>query len=65
MAKRGRPTDNPKDTSIKIRLDNETLRMLNECTEMFYPNRSEVIRQGIGMVYKELKRISSYNFEEE
>lgn len=50
-AKRGRPTDSPKDTIVKVRMDKEIVAMLDECTEKLDATRSEVIRTGIRKVY--------------
>ena len=50
----GRPTENPKEIMIRVRVDSETLEKLDKCVEMFYPNRSEVMRQGINQIYNDL-----------
>lgn len=47
----GRPTDSPKQTVIRARVDDETLQKLDSCTEQLEKTRSEVIRQGIDKVY--------------
>ena len=53
----GRPLkENPKDTRIQIRLDKDTLEKLDKCAESKDTTRSDVIRQGIDLVYAELKK---------
>ncbi len=55
--KTGRPLkDNPKDKRIQIRLDKETLETLDKCAKVNSTTRSEVIRQGIGLVYAEIQK---------
>ncbi len=50
--KTGRPkSDNPKDTRIQVRIDQETLAKLDECAEKQNTSRSEIIREGIDMVH--------------
>ncbi len=53
----GRPLkDNPKDTRIQIRLDKETLDKLDDCANNKNTTRSDVIRQGINLVYAETQK---------
>jgi len=49
--KMGRPTDNPKNISLKIRLDDGTAEKLTECSERMQVSKAEVIRQGIHKVH--------------
>lgn len=42
--KMGRPTDNPKDYMLRVRMDSETLKKLDECCEHENLTRSEVVR---------------------
>jgi hypothetical protein len=51
-----RPTEMLKDLTIRARMDNETVKKLDICVERLYPNRSEVIRQGINLIYNELTK---------
>lgn len=54
-AKMGRPSsDNPKNTRIGIRLDNDTLRILEECCEKESKSKSTIVREGIELVAKKL-----------
>ncbi len=52
--KMGRPTDNPKNGQVKIRLDESTETKLIKCTEKLNLTKSDVIRRGIDKVYDEL-----------
>lgn len=54
--KMGRPTDNPKDYTMKIRFDQETLRMLEECSAEMAVSRAEIVRQGVHKMYGDLKK---------
>ncbi len=51
----GRPTDNPKNVSVKFQSDNETFEKLKECSEKMHVSRAEVIRQGIHKVHNDLE----------
>lgn len=46
-------TDNPKDTTVKARLDRETLKKLDCLVEEQNSDRSKIIRKGIEIQYKE------------
>lgn len=51
--KRGQKlTDNPKDTTVKARLDKETLNKLDCLVAEQNSDRSKVIRKGIEIQYK-------------
>ena len=52
----GRPTDNPKDISLKVRLDKETAERLDECAKKLEVSKAEVIRRGIHKVHDDLKK---------
>ena len=54
--KLGRPTDNPKDITIKIRLDKTTAQQLEECSEEMKISRAEVVRRGVHKMYDGLKK---------
>lgn len=53
--KMGRPTDNPKNISIKFRADNETAEKLKECSEKLEVSQAEILRRGVHKVHDELK----------
>lgn len=54
--KLGRPvSENPKDKTVKIRMDSREIKVLDECCKKLKINRSDVIRQGISRVYADLK----------
>ena len=54
--KMGRPTDNPKDISLKVRFDKETAAKLDECVEELGVSKAEVVRRGVHMVHDDLKK---------
>jgi len=54
--KMGRPTDNPKNTSVKFLADDDTFKKLKECSKELEVSRAEVIRKGIHKVYDDLNK---------
>lgn len=52
----GRPTDDPKTLSTRIRLSQDDIDMLNYCVEITGKTKSEIIRQGIKVIYQGLKK---------
>lgn len=52
----GRPTDNPKDTSLKVYFDKETSKKLEDCIKELDISKSEVVRRGIHKVHDELRK---------
>lgn len=46
----GRPTDNPKDISLKVRLDKETAEKLDDCVQALKVSKAEVVRRGVHKV---------------
>nr|WP_300417061.1 ribbon-helix-helix protein, CopG family [uncultured Oscillibacter sp.] len=54
--KMGRPTDNPKDTSLKVRLDKASAEKLDECAKELDVSKAEVVRRGIHKVHDDLKK---------
>ena len=52
----GRPTDNPKDISLKVRLDKGTAEKLDECAEELEVSKAEVIRRGVHKVHDDLMK---------
>ena len=52
--KMGRPTDNPKNIMVRVRMDNETIKKLDVCVKITNSNRSEIIRQSIERLYDDL-----------
>lgn len=54
--KMGRPTENPKNTSVKFLADDETFQKLKECSEKMEVSRAEVIRKGIHKVHDDLNQ---------
>lgn len=57
MAKMGRPkVDNPKAEQLTVRLDSDTVKMLEENAEHFQETKVESIRRGIREVNKAIKK---------
>ncbi|WP_249282402.1 ribbon-helix-helix protein, CopG family [Ligaoa zhengdingensis] len=52
----GRPTDSPKTTMFRVRLDDESLEKLNEAADALNISKSEVVRKGIDSVHQSLKK---------
>lgn len=57
VAKKGRPvSENLKDYMLRVRMDEQTLRQLDECCEAENLSRSEVVRKGIQEQHSKLKK---------
>ena len=55
--KMGRPpSDNPKDRTLRVRVDEATLEKLDDCSEALKMNRSEIVRKGIDLINGSLKK---------
>ena len=54
--KMGRPTDNPKNIELKVRISEEEKDKLVYCIQHSSKNKSEIVRDGIDKVYQELKK---------
>ena len=54
--KMGRPTDNPKDITMKIRFDKGTSEKLKECSEKMEISRAEVVRRGVKKMHDDLNK---------
>lgn len=52
----GRPTDNPKNERITVRLDNESSEILNNYCEQKGVERAEAIRCGIKKLKDDIKK---------
>lgn len=52
----GRPTDNPKTTMFRVRLDDETEKKLYEAAEALDITKSDVVRTGIDLVHRSLNK---------
>lgn len=51
----GRPTTEPKDKFLKIRVSQNDLDKLNEVADKKGISKTEVIRNGINLQYEEIK----------
>ena len=55
-SKMGRPpSENPKDKTLRIRVDSQTMEMLDKCSKALGKNRSEIVRKGIEKIHDALK----------
>ncbi len=52
----GRPTEDPKNLSTRVRFSKDDVAMLEFCCKETGMKKSEVIRTGIKKVYEELKK---------
>lgn len=52
----GRPTDNPKSNPIHVRLDQESLEILDKYCAQQKIKRTEGIRKGIKMLESKIKK---------
>lgn len=52
----GRPTDNPKDISLKVRLDKETSEKLDDCVRALDVSKAEVVRRGVHRLHDDLNK---------
>ena len=48
-------TDNPAKNQFRVRLTDEELQKLNECTEYYNLSKSDVLRKGIDTLHKGIK----------
>jgi len=53
--KMGRPTDSPKDITMKLRFDKDTAEKLNACSEKMEVSRAEVVRRSVRKMYDALE----------
>ena len=53
-AKKGRPTDNPKNHETRIRMSDEDVNLLDYCAKITGRSKSDIIREGIREVYAKL-----------
>jgi hypothetical protein len=54
--KMGRPTNNPKNEELKVRISKEDKEKLEYCINHSNKSKSEIVRNGIDMVYNNLKK---------
>ena len=54
----GRPTDDPKTLSTRVRLSEDDVKRLEYCAEKTGLTKADIIRQGIKEVYNKIKKMS-------
>lgn len=52
LKKGAKLTDNPKDTMLRVRLDNNIVKKLEETSRKLQISKSEVVRRGIEEMHK-------------
>lgn len=52
----GRPTDEPKKHETRIRMSDEDVRILNECSRISGLSKADVIRKAIRELYARIKK---------
>ncbi|MFG6393150.1 MAG: hypothetical protein K1W24_03005 [Lachnospiraceae bacterium] len=52
---KGRPTNNPKTGRFEIRTSEDEQKMLEYCCKVTGKKRTDIVREGIKMVYETLK----------
>lgn len=52
----GRPTDDPKRSTIKFRVSDEDIKRLQFVSEKTGLSKSEILRQGVREIYERLKK---------
>ena len=48
------PSENPKDKRLQVRVDEQTITLLDECAKKANTTRSEIVREGIELVKEKL-----------
>ena len=48
------PSPDSKHTMFRVRLDDESVKLLDECAEKLQTSRSEIVRQGIKRIHDDL-----------
>lgn len=56
MSPKGRPTNDPKNLSTRVRLSENDINMLEFCCNQTGQTKAEIIRLGIREVYESLKK---------
>ena len=53
MSPKGRPTDDPKSKTLKIRLSEDDISKLEYCCRVLGLTRAEVVRYGVNRMYRQ------------
>lgn len=59
--KTGRPTNNPKNNKITVRLDAESTRIMQEYCEQENVERAEAVRRGLKKWEKDIKNNGKFS----
>jgi len=52
----GRPTDDPKNTKVTIRMSDDDVEKLEYCSKVAGLSKTDVLRKGLDEVYKSLQK---------
>ncbi|MCL2636967.1 MAG: hypothetical protein FWD48_01220 [Oscillospiraceae bacterium] len=52
----GRPTDDPKNLSTRIRLSDKDIEMIDFCCDFYSITKAEAIRRGVKELYEKAKK---------
>lgn len=55
-AKMGRPTDNPRNIQLRIRINKDEARMIEECASYYGINKTAVMIKGLESLHKNIKK---------
>lgn len=55
-AKIGRPTDNPRDIQLRIRINKDEARLIEECSSYYGINKTAVVIKGLKELHKTIKK---------
>lgn len=55
-AKMGRPTNNPRNKRLEIRLNEDEENKLQECVKKLNMTKTDVLIKGLEKVYKQIKK---------
>lgn len=56
MTKLGRPTDDPKNVQLKVRITSTDKEKLEKCSETLKISKSDVVRKAIDEVYQDISK---------
>lgn len=48
--------ENPKEITVRARMDMETVKKLDKCCEVFNTTRSDILRKGIEKIFEDIPK---------
>jgi hypothetical protein len=55
-AKMGRPTDNPRNIQLRIRINKDEAKIIEECESYYGINKTAVVIKGLKELHKNIKK---------